>query len=108
VTAAEIALASTSRSGDAGYLATRDLAVIADALGLEYRLVGGVSVTLLTRVHGVADRVPERETADADFGADLATVGDARLSQALLDHGYRRVAGNRYCPRPAPSRGHPG
>jgi hypothetical protein len=55
VTALEIDLAATSRSGDAGYLAAHDLAGIADELGLEYRLVGGVSVALLTQVHGVAD-----------------------------------------------------
>ena len=35
--AAEIDLASTSRSGDAGCLAARDLARIATDLGLEYR-----------------------------------------------------------------------
>jgi hypothetical protein len=96
VTAMEIELASTSRSGDAGYLAARDLAGIADELGLEYRLVGGVSVALLAQVHGVADRVPARETADADFGADTATIGDERLARALLDHGYVRVEGNRF------------
>jgi hypothetical protein len=96
VTALEIDLAATSRSGDAGYLAAHDLAGIADELGLEYRLVGGVSVALLTQVHGVADRVPARETADADFGADTATIGDERLARALLDHGYVRVEGNRF------------
>jgi hypothetical protein len=96
VTAAEIDLASASRSGDAGYLAARDLAVVADELGLEYRLVGGVSVALLTHVHGVADRVPARETADADFGADTATIGDVRLTRALLDRGYARLEGNRF------------
>ena len=37
---------------------TRDLAGIADELGLAYRLIGGVSVALLTWVHGVAGRVP--------------------------------------------------
>jgi hypothetical protein len=97
VTAAtEIDLASTSRSGDAGYLAVRDVAAIAGELVLEYRLIGGVSVALLTEVHGVADRVPARETADADFGAYPATIGDARLTRALLDHGYARAGGNRF------------
>jgi hypothetical protein len=96
MTATRIDLTSTSRSGDAGYLAARDLVTIATQLGLEYRLVGGVGVALLTSVHGVADRVPGRETADADFGVDTATIGDARLTQALLDHGYVQVAGNRF------------
>jgi hypothetical protein len=59
-------LLSTSRAQDAGYLAAHDVQVSCEAAALEYRLIGGISVTLLTWVHGVVDVVPARETADAD------------------------------------------
>ena len=83
-------LTSESKSVDAGYLAAADLAGIAERLNLDYRLIGGLSVALLTWVHGVADQIPARETADADFGADVRTIGDIRLTEALLDRGYAK------------------
>ena len=64
-----VALVSTSRAQEAGYLAARDVQDLAERAGLQYRLVGGIAVSLLTWVHGAADRVPARDTADADLGA---------------------------------------
>ena len=89
-------LKSTSRSDDAGHLAAWDLADIGKRLGVEYRLIGGLSVTLLTWAHGVTHLVPIRETADADFGASASVIGDPQLANILTERGYQRVAGNRF------------
>ncbi len=51
--AAFAVLLSASRAQDAGYLAAHDVQVSCEAAALEYRLIGGISVTLLTWVHGV-------------------------------------------------------
>lgn len=91
-----LVLASASRAGDAGYLAAADLGTVAADLDVDYRLVGGNAVTLLTALYAVDDRVPARETADADFGAGYDVIGDARLPEALSSLGYRRTAGNRF------------
>jgi hypothetical protein len=74
-----LSLLSTSRSGDAGYLAAKDLAEIAATLEVDYRLVGGNAVSLLVAASGAASTVPGRETADADFGAAFEVIGDPRL-----------------------------
>lgn len=89
-------LLSTSRAGDAGYLAAADLADIADELVVDYRLIGGNAVSLLTWVHGVQDATPGRETADADFGADGRVIGDPRLPEALTARGYAPQRSNRF------------
>jgi len=89
-------LVSTSRAGDAGYLAAADLARLAAGLEVDYRLVGGNAVTLLTVLHGVVDRVPARETADTDFGVEPEVVADPRLLPALTASGYTAVEGNRF------------
>ncbi|GAA3738583.1 hypothetical protein GCM10022225_21940 [Plantactinospora mayteni] len=83
-----ISIVSTSRAADAGYLTLADLSMIAATLGVDYRIVGGHMVTLLVAVHGVADQVPMRETADADFAALPAVIADPRLPPALTRHGY--------------------
>jgi len=69
---------------------------IADELELPYRLIGGNAVSLLVAVHGVADRTPQRETADADFAAAYEVVADPRLVPALRGRGHRQVEGNRF------------
>lgn len=84
-----VVLASTSRAGDAGYLAIRDLTTVVDSIDVDYRLVGGLSITILAALFG-ATGVPVRETADADLGADFAVVGDRRLIDALTALGYER------------------
>jgi len=91
----KVRLFSASRSDDAGHLAARDLAVIARTLDVDYRLVGGLAVTLLTWVYGVSKQVPARETADADFGAQPQVVADERLLPALTASGYEQIEGNR-------------
>ena len=91
-----VTLASTSRANDAALRAAADIARIAATLDVEFRLVGGNAVTLLTAVHQVADRVPTRETADADFAAGYDVVADPRLLRALLEAGYEQEGGNRF------------
>ncbi|MCW3839181.1 hypothetical protein ONA70_03600 [Micromonospora yasonensis] len=92
-----VALTSTSRAADAGFLTLADLSSIAVHLELDYRIVGGHMVTLLTAAHGVVGQVPMRETLDADFAALPAVIADPRLPQALAEWGYRPVdAANRF------------
>jgi hypothetical protein len=62
---ARLELWSAPAATDAAWVAASDVAELAQRLGITYRLVGGIAVTLLTHVHGVEDRVPERETAGA-------------------------------------------
>ncbi|RZU73546.1 hypothetical protein EV384_1953 [Micromonospora kangleipakensis] len=92
-----LALTSTSRAADAGFLALADMSSIAAELRLDYRIVGGHMVTLLTAAHGVAGQVPMRETLDADFAALPTVIADPRLLRALAERGYQRVdAANRF------------
>lgn len=88
-------LASTSRAQDAGLLALADVAAIATDLAVDYRVVGGHMVSLLV-AHFAAVGVPERETADADFGASFQVVADPRLPEELVARGFVAVAGNRF------------
>lgn len=92
----QISLISTSRASDAGFMASSDLDAIARKLAVDYRLIGGNAVTLLTHLHGVSGLVPARETADADFGALPEVIASSDLPAALKDHGYRQVEGNRF------------
>lgn len=92
----QLELVSVSRSSDASHLASADLATIGDMMGADYRLVGGNAVTLLTAVHGVMSLVPERETADADFGAAPEVIGNEELVVRLRELGYVQVEGNRF------------
>lgn len=92
-----LALVSTSRAADAGYLALADLAQIAAALDADYRIVGGHMVTLLVAASGVSGLVVMRETLDADFGALPEVIGDPRLPDALHERNYRTPeAANRF------------
>lgn len=91
-----VALRSTSRAEDAGFLALADLAVATGRLGADYRLIGGHMVSILVAMHGVSG-VPARETSDADMGAEFSVVGDANLVTALASLGYSRPgASNRF------------
>jgi hypothetical protein len=59
-------LSASSQAEVAGFLAMRDLAAVADDVGIEYRLVGGQMV----RLHVAIADVPEpvvRVTQDADM-----------------------------------------
>ncbi|MFJ3405790.1 hypothetical protein [Promicromonospora sp. NPDC090134] len=94
-------LTSPSAATDGAWLAAADVAAISASLGVEYRLVGGIATTLLTHVHEVADRVPARETADADMGVSTSVCSDPRLPEALSRLGYTREDGSRFA-REAP------
>lgn len=95
--AISLSVASTSRAADAGYRTLADLSEIAAELGIDYRIVGGHMVTLLVAAYGVADQVPMRETADADFAALPSVIADPRLPTALTGRGYlTRGAANRF------------
>lgn len=89
-------LVSTSRAQDAAYLALNDLAALASRIGGDYRIIGGHMVTLLVAASG-ATGVPDRETADADFGAPFSVIRDRRLLDELYNRGYRQTgAANRF------------
>lgn len=89
-------LASTSAANDAAWVAANDIADIAARLGLTYRLVGGVAVTLLTHHHGVAHLVPERETADADMAVRPEICASPELAAALRAEQYTSGGGSRF------------
>ncbi|UZN03539.1 hypothetical protein [Cellulomonas sp. S1-8] len=87
---------SPSAATDAAWLAAADVAAIATDLDFRYRLVGGISITLLAHHYGVEDVVPARETADADMGVPRDVCADERLLIALEDRQYKREGGNRF------------
>ena len=87
---------SPSAATDAAWLAASDVAELARRLGIPYRLVGGIAVTLLTHVHGADDRVPDRETADADMGVPRQALADTDLVGALRDLNYTQEHSNRF------------
>ncbi|MBK5248245.1 MAG: hypothetical protein JJE50_02240 [Actinomycetales bacterium] len=97
-----IAMLSPSAATDAAWLAAADIASTAAAIGANYRLVGGISITLLTHHFEVDDQVPARETADADMGLPREVCADPELISAMVDRGYSRDGGNRFV------RAHPG
>ena len=90
-----LVLVSTSRAQDAGLLALADVAAVAADLAVDYRVVGGHMVSLLV-AHFAVVGVPERETADADFGASFQVVADPRLPAELVARGFVAAAGNRF------------
>lgn len=92
----DLTLRSGSRATDAGWLAAADIAAVAVALGAEYRLVGGLAITLIVHAFGAEAVAPARETADADLGVPFDVCADQRLVAALTDVGYRRIEGNRF------------
>jgi hypothetical protein len=89
-------LASPSVATDGAWLAAADVTTISALLDIEYRLVGGIATTLLIHLHGVADRVPARETADADMGVPIPVCADPRLPEALSQLGYTQEDGSRF------------
>lgn len=102
-----LVLSSTSAATDAAWLAAADVSAIAHELGAEYRLIGGIAISLLVHHHGVGAGVPDRDTADADMGVPFEVLSDDRLPGALLAHGYAPLESNRFrrshprhrCPR---------
>jgi hypothetical protein len=96
VTLPRLELVSTSRASDAGFLASADLSAVAKEMRADYRLVGGLAVTLLVAVHGATGLAPGRETADADFGAAPEVLAHPALLEGLRQRGYSRSGGNRF------------
>ena len=94
--ARHVTLASTSNAEDAGWLAVADVAAVATDLGIDDRLIGGNSVTLLGHVHDATTQAPDRATADADKGVSFEVCADPRLVPALTALGYDRKSGNRF------------
>lgn len=64
-------------------------------------------MTLLVAAHGATSLVPDRETADADFGAPPEVVADPRLVDALLRRGYVAERSNRFIRPHEASKGEP-
>jgi hypothetical protein len=89
-------LSASSQAEEAGFLAMRDLAAVADDVGIEYRLVGGQMV----RLHVALADVPEpvvRITQDADMGVAARSARDPALVAGLEALGYTRPgASNRF------------
>ncbi len=89
-------LQSTSQAEEAGFLAMRDLAAVADDLGIEYRIVGGQMVRLHVALAGVPEPVG-RVTQDADMGIAAASARNPALVPGLEALGYTRPgASNRF------------
>lgn len=76
-----LTLSSPSAATDSAWRAAFDISQIAAQLAVKYRLVGGISVTLLTHHYGVDDQLPARETADADMGAPHYVCADDGLGR---------------------------
>lgn len=91
-----LVLSSMSAATDAAWLAAADVSAIAHGLGAEYRLIGGIAISLLVHHHGVGAGVPDRDTADADMGVPFEVLSDDRLPGALLAYGYSPVESNRF------------
>ncbi len=89
-------LTSASAATDAAWLAAADVATIAAGLGVDYRLIGGIAITLLVHHHHVDHLVPARETADADMGVGFDVLSDEALPEALRRAGYSAERSNRF------------
>jgi hypothetical protein len=92
----ELRLFSTSRAEDAGFLAMRDIAAVADKTAIEYRIVGGQMVRLHVALSGATEPTI-RLTQDADMGIEAASARDPALVAGLEALGYTRPeASNRF------------
>jgi hypothetical protein len=92
----ELRLHSTSQAEDAGFLAMRDIAAVADDAGIEYRIVGGQMVRLHVALAGVEEPTI-RVTLDADMGVAAASARNPALVAGMEALGYTRPgASNRF------------
>lgn len=92
----QLHLHSTSQAEDAGFLAMRDIATVAEDTELEYRIVGGQMVRLHVALAGVAEPTV-RVTLDADLGVTAASARNPALVARLESLGYTRPgASNRF------------
>ena len=88
-------LQSPSRSFDGAVVALEGMTAAAkDALGREWRLVGGLMTLLSVRV--LAPGQPDnRFSADADLGVDVTALGGAPLLAAMEQGGFKKLDGSR-------------
>jgi hypothetical protein len=82
-------LVAESQSQESGFLALADIASLAKETGIEYRVVGGLMVTLHLAVSG-ADDPTSRQTLDADLGVTQQVAADPALVAGLEGLGYER------------------
>jgi len=82
-------LLASSRAEEAGYVALQDVAALADACGIDYRLVGGQMVSLHVAAAGVVEPTI-RLTLDADLGVEPAVAADPAIVSKLIELGYDR------------------
>ena len=94
----ELRLHPTSQAQEAGFLAMRDLAAVADDLGIEYRIVGGQMVGLYVALAGVPEPVV-MVTLDADMGIAAASARNPGLVPGLEALGYTRPGAANRCVR---------
>lgn len=80
---------ATSRADEAAFLAMRDIARVANAAGIDYRIVGGQMVRLHVALGG-ADEPVARVTLDADVGIAAASARNPALVSGLDELGYKR------------------
>lgn len=92
----QVHLTSGSLAEDVGYETAMDIAFLCGELGIEYRLVGGLAISLIHAAHGSPGEVPPRQTADADLGAEDRVVAESGLDVTLLGNGYHQTEGNRF------------
>jgi hypothetical protein len=91
----DVGISAVSRSMDASLLPMSDLVAGAGRAGVDYRVIGGQMVALHVAVAGVGDRVPARDTADADAGIPIAEADTHALHDELVGMGYVKTAGDR-------------
>lgn len=89
-------LVSGSRAEDVGYQTAADTALLCAEARIDYRLIGGLSVSLIHAAQRAPGEVPPRLTADVDLGADDRMVAESGLDVRLLRRGYRMTHGNRF------------
>jgi hypothetical protein len=89
-------LIAASRAEEAGYLALADIARLAEQTGIDYRIVGGLMVSLHVAASGMDDPVL-RQTLDADMGVEQQVAGDPALVDGLeasATNGPSRLTGS--------------
>ena len=97
-------LVAESQAQESGFLALADIASLATETGIEYRVVGGLMVTLHLAVSG-ADDPTARQTLDADLGVTQQVAADPALVAGLEGLGYERPeSANRFIRQTADGR----
>ena len=97
-------LVAESQAQESGFLALADIASLANETGIEYRVVGGLMVTLHLAVSG-ADDPTARQTLHAGLGVTQQVAADPALVAGLEGLGYERPeSANRFIRQTADGR----